>query len=53
MAGPARELAGLVIDVHTKIAGAEGVEQSVVEAVDRRRLAVIELFKADLGIEKR
>jgi hypothetical protein len=38
--------------VHTKIAAAGGVEQAVVDRVDRRRLEVIELFKADLGIEK-
>ncbi|MEV5718420.1 hypothetical protein AB0L41_31420 [Amycolatopsis mediterranei] len=52
VAGPARELAAAVIEVHTKIAAADGVDQAVVAAVDRRRLAVIELFKADLGIEK-
>ncbi|GHG21489.1 MULTISPECIES: hypothetical protein [Amycolatopsis] len=52
VAGPARDLAGAVIEVHTKIAAAGGVEQAVVEAVDRQRLAVIELFKADLGLGK-
>ena len=29
------------------------LKRAVVDAVDRRRLAVIELFKADLGIGKR
>ena len=52
VAGPARALAGTVVEVHTKIAAGDGVEQAVVDAVDRRRLEVIELFKADLGFEK-
>jgi hypothetical protein len=52
VAGPARELANTVIEVHSKIAAAEGVEKTTVDAADRRRLAVIELFKADLGLDK-
>jgi hypothetical protein len=52
VAGPARELANTVIEVHSKIAAAEGVEKTIVDAADRRRLAVIELFKADLGLDK-
>lgn len=50
VSGPARDLANTVIDVHTKIAAGGGVEEVTVAAVDRRRLAVIELFKTDLGI---
>ncbi|MEV6620512.1 hypothetical protein AB0M83_02960 [Amycolatopsis sp. NPDC051106] len=51
VSGPARELATTVIDVHTKIAGGDGVEEAEVAAVDARRLEVIALFKIDLGIE--
>jgi hypothetical protein len=51
VSGPARELTTTVIDVHTRIAAGDGVEEATVAAVDRRRLEVIALFKADLEIE--
>jgi hypothetical protein len=51
VSGPAWELTTTVIDVHTRIAAGDGVEEATVAAVDRRRLEVIALFKADLEIE--
>jgi hypothetical protein len=50
VSGPVRELTGTIIDVHSKLAEAAGVEQTTLAAVDRRRLEVVTLFKADLGI---
>ncbi|MEU0795421.1 hypothetical protein ABZ342_35610 [Amycolatopsis sp. NPDC005961] len=50
VAGPARDLATTVIETHSKIASGEGVEGTAVTAVDRQRLEVVALFKADLGI---
>jgi Acetyl co-enzyme A carboxylase carboxyltransferase alpha subunit len=47
---PARDLATVVIDVHSKIAAGAGVAEAVVAGVDRRRYRVIDLFKADLGL---
>lgn len=40
-----------MIDVHARIAAGDGVAEVTVAAVDRRRLEVIALFKADLEIE--
>ncbi|MEA5363403.1 hypothetical protein VA596_27990 [Amycolatopsis sp., V23-08] len=50
MSGPARELAGTVVEVHPQLAEGTGVERATLDAVDRRRLEVVALFKADLGI---
>ncbi|WP_326951210.1 hypothetical protein OG439_21950 [Amycolatopsis sp. NBC_01307] len=50
VSGPVRDLTGTIIDVHSKLAEGVGVEQATLAAVDRRRLEVVALFKADLGI---
>ncbi|MGJ6969419.1 hypothetical protein ACSDR0_46785 [Streptosporangium sp. G11] len=48
---PARDLVDMVMRVHAEIADDVGVATTVVEDVDRQRHKIIELFKADLGIE--
>lgn len=53
VAGPARELADMVLDVHSEIAAGAGVAETVVAETDRRRYEVIDLFKADLGLPVR
>ena len=53
VAGPARELADTVLDVHSRIAEGAGVAQAAVAAADERRYEVIDLFKADLGLPPR
>jgi hypothetical protein len=50
VAGPARRLTDEVLDVHARIAENAGVTESRVSGVDRRRHALIDLFKADLDI---
>ena len=47
---PARELTDTVIGVHAKIAAGGGAPEPEVADADRRRLQLIELFKADLGL---
>lgn len=51
IAGPARQLADTVIDVHSRIAAGAGVPQQEVEDVDRRRRELIARFKADLRLQ--
>lgn len=53
VAGPARDLANNVVEVHSQIAAGAGVAEAVVAGVDRRRYEVIDLFKADLGFKTR
>lgn len=50
---PARELTDTVIGVHSEIATGGGVPESEVADADRRRLELIDLFKADLGLTAR
>jgi hypothetical protein len=50
---PVRQLTDAVIDVHSKIAAGGGVPESKVEDADRRRLKVIDIFKADLALTAR
>lgn len=50
---PARDLVTTVIDVHSKISAGTAGAEALVPNVDRRRLEVIDLFKADLGLEAR
>jgi hypothetical protein len=51
VSGPARDLVNAVIDVHSRIAAGAGVAEVAVADVDRRRYAVIDLFKTDLGLK--
>lgn len=51
VAEPARHLTNAVLDVHARIAADTGVPESEVKGIDRRRQTLIDLFKADLGIE--
>lgn len=53
VSGPARDLVNAVIETHSMIAARTGVEEAVVAEVDRRRYEVVELFKADLGLQAR
>ena len=46
VAGPARELTEMVINVHSEIAAGTGVAQEIVDGVNRRRYEVIDLFKS-------
>ena len=50
VAGPARELTEIVINVHSEIAAGTGVAQEIVDGVNRRRYEVIDLFKSDVGL---
>jgi len=50
VAGPARELTEMVINVHSEIAAGTGVAQEIVDGVNRRRYEVIDLFKSDVGL---
>jgi hypothetical protein len=50
VADPARLLADAVLNAHARIARDAGVTESEVEEVNRRRYALIDLFKADLDI---
>jgi hypothetical protein len=50
---PVRQLTDTVIDVHSKIAAGGGVPEDKVEDADRRRLKIIDIFKADLGLKAR
>jgi hypothetical protein len=52
VSGPARDLANMVIDVHSRIVGGNAAEVDVAD-VDRRRYEVIDLFKVDLGLKTR
>ena len=47
----ARDLVDTVIEVHSLIAEGGGVDKTRVADVDRRRRAVLALFKADLGLQ--
>ncbi|WP_327002839.1 hypothetical protein OHA72_48400 [Dactylosporangium sp. NBC_01737] len=50
VAGPARELTDMVINVHSEIAAGTGVAQEIVDTVNQRRYEVIDLFKTDVGL---
>ncbi|MCX4632693.1 hypothetical protein [Streptomyces sp. NBC_01443] len=52
VAKPARDLVDTVMKVHERIA-AGGVPKAEVDAVNRRRLEIVDLFKADLGLPTR
>ncbi|MGW1767344.1 hypothetical protein ACWCQL_25195 [Streptomyces sp. NPDC002073] len=53
VAEPARDLVDTVMKVHERIATGSGVPKAEVDAVDRRRLEIVDLFKADLGLPTR
>lgn len=51
IAGPARDLADTVMNVHSRIAAGAGLLQQEVEDVDRRRRELIARFKVDLQLD--